>query len=379
MKFVLISNSLQTVRKFREDLLIDINKVGYEIYILAPELKNFTEEVQLLKNNGFIVEEIKLNRTGTNPIVDFKCFLSIYFLLKKIKPDVILSYTIKPIIYGTLAGFFAGIPKRFTLISGLGFAFQNHTYNIKTTIVKKIVNTLYKFSLQRAHKVFFQNPDDQELLKNLGILHPATLSKVVNGSGVNTEYYQKSPLILDELGNYEVSFLMVARLLHDKGIREYLKAAQIIKQKYPQTTFNLVGGLDQNPAAISKQELDEIIDTKIIQYWGQLSDVRSAIIMSNIFVLPSYREGVPRSVLEAMSMGRAIITTDAPGCKETVIHGENGFKVKVQSVDDLVHAMSQFIEQPMLIKYMGNVSRNLAIAKYDVREVNSVMISEMNL
>lgn len=379
MKFALISNNLTSVKNFRTDLLLDIASKGYEIHILAPDLNSFPTEKKILKDKGFILHEIRLQRTSTNPIADLITLWDIYRVLRNIKPEAILSYTIKPVLYGTLVGYLVHVPKRFALISGLGFAFQDHSNNRIINIVKKIVNILYKSALVRAHKIFFQNIDDQNLLKNFGILPAHIPSIIVNGSGVNTHYFPHSPLVSDEAGNLKLSFLMVARLLHDKGVREYFKAAKLVKERFPQVEFHLVGWLDENPAAISKQELDDVIAINTIKYWGKLSDVRPAIRKTNIFVLPSYREGVPRSVLEAMSMGRAIITTNAPGCKETVINGKNGFKVEVQSVDELVQAMTQFISRPYLIKVMGDVSRQIAIEKYDVRKINAHMISEMNL
>ena len=165
----------------------------------------------------------------------------------------------------------------------------------------------------------------------------------------------------------------------DKGVREYAQAAAIIKQKSPEVEFNLVGWIDENPAAITQQELDEWVADGRLKYWGKLSDVRPAIAASSVYVLPSYREGTPRTVLEAMSMGRAIITTDAPGCRETVVHGENGYLVEVKSVQSLVDAMKKFLEQPELVLQMGKRSREIALYKYDVHQVNQHMIQEMGL
>lgn len=379
MKFVLVSNNLTSVKNFRCDLLLDIQKKGYEVHILAPDFLNFTADKDFLENRGFILHEIKLSRTGTNPISDFTTLLNIYQILKSIQADIVLSYTIKPVIYGTIAAHLAKVPKKFALISGLGFAFQDHTDAKKSGLITQIINNLYKIALKKTTKVFFQNTDDQALLTKLGILTSNIPSVVVNGSGVNTEYYYHAPLNKHENGQFEISFLMVARLLKDKGIREYFEAAKIIKKQYPEVIFNLAGGLDENPTAISKDDLDVVVNAKVINYLGKLSDVRSAIVQSNIFVLPSYREGVPRSTLEAMSMGRSVITTNAPGCKETVVDNINGFLVDVQSVDALVSAMLKFIEHPELMNVMGLNSRNMAVDKYDVIKVNDHMITEMQL
>jgi len=190
---------------------------------------------------------------------------------------------------------------------------------------------------------------------------------------VDTEYYKPEPFAEN------LSFLLIARLLKDKGIREYAESATIIKQKYPKISFRLVGWIEDNPASISKKELDLWVKQGIIEYLGKLSDVRPAIAESSVYVLPSYREGTPRTVLEAMAMGRPIITTDAPGCRETVQHGKNGFLVPVKNAPALVNAMEQFIRQPELTEQMGKASRQIAIEKYDVHKVNAVILKTMGL
>lgn len=202
---------------------------------------------------------------------------------------------------------------------------------------------------------------------------------VVNGSGVNVQDFDVMPLPKDDAGVVKASFLLIARLLGDKGVREYAESARIIKAQYPEAEFHLVGWIDDNPSAISKADLDEWIADSLLKYWGKLSDVRPAIAASSVYVLPSYREGTPRTVLEAMAMGRAIITTDAPGCRETVSHGVNGYLVGVKSVDDLVQCMQYFIEDPKLIEYMGQRSREIALNKYDVHQVNKHMMAEMDI
>lgn len=183
----------------------------------------------------------------------------------------------------------------------------------------------------------------------------------------------------NEHGQAKASFLLIARLLGDKGVREYAEAARIIKAKHPKVEFHLVGWIDENPAAIAQAELDTWVAEKVVNYWGKLSDVRPAIAASSVYVLPSYREGTPRTVLEAMAMGRAIITTDAPGCRETVIHGQNGYLVPVKSVEELVQAMQTFINDPQLMVRMGQRSREIALEKYDVHQVNAHMMSEMGV
>ena len=378
MKFLMISSFLPSVLNFRGKLLEAIQAKGYEIHIMVPELANFQEEYQKLIALGYQVHEIPMQRTGTNPLADLKLLKNMYQQIRQIQPDVVLSYTIKPVIYGTLAAGLAKVPKRFALITGLGYAFQN-VETAKRSIFQKLVHGLYAQALKYAHKVFFQNPDDLKLFEEMHLLEANKPAVVVNGSGVNVQDFEVMPLPINEQGGVKASFLLIARLLGDKGIREYMAAARSIKAQYSEAEFHLVGWIDDNPSAISQQELETWVNDKIVNYWGKLSDVRPAIAASSVYVLPSYREGTPRTVLEAMAMGRAVITTDAPGCRETVSHGINGYLVAVKSVDQLVQSMQHFIEDPKLMISMGQRSREIALNKYDVHQVNKHMMTEMGM
>ena len=378
MKFLMISSFLPSVLNFRGKLLEAIHAKGYDIYVMAPDLLQFPDEHQKLQALGYHIYEIPMQRTGTNPIKDLNTLIEMYRLIRQIQPDVVLCYTIKPVIYGTLAAWLARVPKRFALITGLGYAFQN-VESGKRSIFQKLVHGLYAQALKHAEKVFFQNPDDLKLFQDMHLLEAHKSTVVVNGSGVNVQDFDVMPLPLNDQGIAKASFLLIARLLGDKGVREYAEAARIIKAKYPETEFHLVGWIDDNPSAISQAELDTWVSEKTVNYWGKLSDVRPAIAASSVYVLPSYREGTPRTVLEAMAMGRAVITTDAPGCRETVSNGVNGYLVGVKSVDDLVQSMQYFIEDPKLIAYMGQRSREIALNKYDVHQVNTHMMTEMEM
>lgn len=379
MKFLTISSFLPSVLNFRGKLLEAIHQQGYEIHIIAPDLDSFSDEHQKLVSLGYKVYDVPMQRTGTNPVSDLKTLLTIYKLMQNIKPDYVLSYTIKPVIYGTLAAWLAKVPHSYALITGLGYAFQNVETQSKRSIFQKLVHSLYQQALLRSHKAFFQNPDDLKLFQDLKLLTVQTPRVVVNGSGVNVADFNVLPLPVTVDQKVKISFLLIARLLVDKGVREYAEAAKIIKHKYPHVEFNLVGWIDENPSAIGQPELDQWVASNTLNYWGKLSDVRPAIAASSVYVLPSYREGTPRTVLEAMAMGRAIITTDAPGCRETVTDGDNGFLVEVKSVESLVKAMEKLILQPELIAKMGARSREIALHKYDVHQVNTHMMQEMGL
>lgn len=379
MKFLMISSFLPSVLNFRGKLLEAIHQQGYEIHIIAPDLASFPDEQQKLISLGYTVYDIPMQRTGTNPVADLSTLFALYQLIHKIKPDCVLSYTIKPVIYGSLAAWLAKVPKSFSLITGLGYAFQNVEKNSKRSIFQKLVHGLYQQALSHCSKAFFQNPDDLALFRDLQLLRAEIPAVVVNGSGVNVSDFNVMPLPLNNQRQVKISFLLIARLLGDKGVREYAEAAAIIKRNNPDIEFNLVGWIDENPAAIKQEELDAWGQNNTIKYWGKLSDVRPAIAASSVYVLPSYREGTPRTVLEAMAMGRAIITTDAPGCRETVIDGDNGYLVAIKSVQDLVNAMTKFLEQPELAAQMGRRSREIALNKYDVHQVNKHMMKEMGL
>lgn len=370
MKFLLVAGFPDSLLHFRGPLIDALLEAGQEVHVAAPDL-SATSPVRLeLEARGLTVHEIPLRRTGTNPLADLKVTLHLFRLMSRIRPDRVLGYTIKPVIYGTLAATLARVPRRFALITGLGYAFQG---NGERNLLRWLVQCLYALALRTTHKVFFQNPDDESLFRTLELLTSNVPSCVVNGSGVDVAAFNVAPLPAN------TRFLLIARLLGDKGVREYVEAARKVRARYPEAVFSLVGWIDVNPDAITKDELDAWIKEGVIEYIGRLKDVRPAIAGCSVYVLPSYREGTPRTVLEAMAMGRAVITTDSPGCRETVVDGENGILVPVKAVDELAEAMLRFIEQPELAARMGQRSRQIAEEKYDVHRVNAVMLREMGI
>lgn len=379
MKFLIIASYPASILKFRGALIAALQNTGFEIHIAAPEFDNYSEELDQLEALGYILHDIPMQRTGTDPVADSKTLIALYRLMIGIKPDYMIAYTIKPVIYGSLAAKVARVPHRFALITGLGYAFQGaDDSDYRKSNLQKVMHKLYSVALASTHKVFFQNPDDETLFKSMGILKPTAATKVVNGSGVDVAEYSVQPF--PTVGDKPLpNFLLIARLLGDKGVREYANAARLIKAKYPQAQFDLVGWIDDNPDAIEQHELDSWINEGLFTFWGKLSDVKAAIAASSVYVLPSYREGTPRTVLEAMAMGRPIITTDAPGCRETVINGYNGYLVSIESIDKLVIAMEKFIINPELIQQMGKASRQLVEEKFDVDSVNLSMIENMNI
>ena len=374
MKFLIIAGFANSLVGFRKPFIVALLNKGLEVHVAAPELLENQTITSELKALGAIPHSISMQRTGLNPAADTKTLFSIYSLMRNIKPDYMMGYTIKPVIYGALAAWLARVPKRFALITGLGFAFTEGDDNKRKT-VRAVAQGLYRTALNHCQVVFFQNHDDEALFRELNIVSSQTRTCVVSGSGVDVDEYEVIPLVTHE----PLRFLLIARLLVDKGVREYAQAAKQVKKLHPDVQFDLVGGLDANPTSITQAELDEWIEAGTVNFLGRLNDVRPAIQASSVYVLPSYREGTPRTVLEAMATGRAVITTDAPGCRETVVDGDNGFLVPVKDVDALAQAMLRFIEQPALIAQMGQRARLIAEEKYDVHKVNAHMISEMEL
>jgi len=374
MKFLIVAGFADSLIGFRKPLILALLDKGLSVHVAAPELTTNNKVISELHSLGVVTHDISMQRTGMNPLADLLALFSIWKLMRRIKPGFFLGYTIKPVIYGNLAALLARVPNRFALITGLGFAFIGEEGGARSKI-RALVQGLYRFALKNTNTVFFQNPDDEKLFRELGILSSTANSCVVNGSGVDVSQFDVAPLDLDK----PIRFLLIARLLGDKGVREYVSAAAEIKKSFPDTVFDLVGWIDENPDSITQTELDAWVSAGTVNFLGRLSDVRPAISDCDIYVLPSYREGTPRTVLEAMAMGRAVITTDAPGCRETVADGDNGYLVPIKDSVSLATAMLRFIENPVLIKEMGQRSRVIAEEKYDVHKVNEQMLMGMGL
>lgn len=368
-KIHLVAGYTASLVAFRGPLIVALTRAGYFLEAYGPEPLALHDE-KFLNALGVVFHRAPVDRAGANPFSDLRYALSLYMVLRKDTPQRLLAYTAKPVIYGILVAWAARVPLRYALITGVGYALMGD----RKGLITRAVTGLYRFSLSRATKVFFQNPDDERLFRQQGILAASVPSVIVNGSGVDVASYAFRPIPAQAQ-----VFLMIGRLLGDKGVREFAAAARRIKNSAPYVRFHLVGWIDSNPDSIKQGELDAWIADGTLEFLGKLDDVRPAIADSTVYVLPSYREGTPRTVLEAMAIGRPVITTDAPGCRETVIDGENGFLVPVKSVDALVEAMLKFIDDPTLAPRMGKRSREIAEEKYDVHKVNAVMLREMGI
>jgi len=370
-KVLVLDGQAKNLLNFRGDLIEKMVKHGCEVIGCSVEQDSEVEEGLLRMGASYL--QLPMNRTGLNPFKDFSYFIKLYKVMKREKPDVILSFTVKPVIYGSFAAFFARVPLVSSIITGLGYAFiKPKEKSVKHFLINNIVKRLYRTALSFNHKVFFQNPDDKDLFVEQRFVRKERVV-LVNGSGVNLKRFERTDIPLKPI------FLVVARLLKDKGIYEYVEAASRLKLKYPYAKFRLVGGFDVNPASVSREQMSIWQDEGAIEYLGELPDVRLAMSSAQVHVLPSYREGTPRSILEAMAVGRAIITTDVPGCRETVEDGKNGFLIPDKNVDALVSSMEKFILEPKLAVEMGEASRLLVESKFDVHLVNHVIISSLGI
>lgn len=370
MKVLIIGALPESLLNFRGNLIKDIRVNGHEVIAMAaPTNKDTIEKIEAL---GCQFIPLSIKRNGLNPFADLGTFLSLIKSIKKHKPDVILAYTIKPVIWGGIAARFFSKGKFFALITGLGFAFQKGS--TKRNIVNFIATNLYKFALKNAQRVIFQNPDNQQVFIDQNIVKKEVTCRV-HGSGVDIKHFKKSPLA----NNTHPTFLTIARLLGDKGIREFTAAAQQVKKKHPNACFQILGPEDPSPDGIPLAEVMQWHNNKDIEYLGHTDDVRPSIEGCDIFVLASYHEGMPRTVLEAMSIGRPILTTNVSGCKETVDDGVNGYLVNKADVNDLSEKLLWFIENPQRWPEMAEQSYALVLKQYTVEKVNKDLIDILQL
>ncbi|GHY25300.1 glycosyl transferase family 1 [Vibrio cholerae] len=355
---------------FRRDLIKYLVKQGHTVYAFAldysPEAKAAVVAL------GAIPVDYTLSKTGVNPIRDLKDTLALAKKLKAIQPDVVFSFFVKPSIYGTLAAKLAGVPRRIAMLEGLGYIHTPNKsgFSLKKRLLQLVHGCLCTIGYAFADKVLFLNPDDPDDLAKKSLVNREKF-QVLGPIGLDLDAYPYKQITTFE----PIRFIFIARLLAEKGIFEYLQAARLVKKIHPNAEFIVLGGLDpDNPAALSSAQLDEVIDEGIITYPGHVTNVPEWIASAHVFVLPSYyREGVPRSTQEAMVIGRAVITTDAPGCRETVIDGVNGFLIPPFDSAILAEKMLYLIEHPEEMQLMGNESYRIAKERFDVHKINPVL------
>lgn len=366
---LVIGSFARSLINFRGLLLKEFVRKNYCVIASASEYDSEVEEA--LKELGVAYWPNQIDRTGMNCVNDSRALWHLYKGIKKIQPQIVLGYTIKPVIYGSLAAQWANVPHIFSIITGRGNGFSGQ--GLKGYLKKQLVSQLYRIGLLRNQLVFFQNSDDQRFFVEKGLAASLDQTRLLNGSGVDLDHFKRSAPHLDS-----PRFLLIARLIKEKGIYEYIEAARILRAKYPFAEFQLLGPMDDNPSGLTSSEVERLQREEGVDYLGKTNDVRPYIANSSVCVLPSYYgEGVPRSILEAMAMGRPIVTTNEPGCRDTVVPEENGFLVPSRNAKALAEAMEAFILDSERIVRMGENSATIAKDKYDVHKVNANIMKHM--
>ena len=377
---VVVGNLAGSLVKFRGPLLRALAQRGHRVTACAPATppgRYFAPDymahvVEALAGFGVAYQDVPIDGQGVRLRRDLHALSALTALFRKLRPEIVLSYTIKPVLYGSLAARLTGVPKHFSMITGLGHAFASRGW--KNRALAPAVQSLYRLALKSNERVFFQNPDDRASFEKLKLVGRPEQAVLVNGSGIDLATFQLVPL------PRAVSFLLLARLIAQKGIHEYVEAARIVRARHPGAVFRLAGRIINHADAIPERTLRAWVEEGSIEYLGRLEDVRPAIAASSVYVLPSYyREGTPHSILEAMAMGRPVVTTDAPGCRETVQEGVNGYLVPPRDAAALAGALERFLAAPALVEAMGRESRRIAVEKYDVHKVNAVILDAMGL
>ncbi|WP_171525575.1 glycosyltransferase family 4 protein [Acinetobacter sp. A3] len=376
IKVLIIGTVATSFYGFRADLIRTLLKKGYQVYAFTCEYT--VEDLRKIEDLGATPVTYTLNRGGLNPLADIMSTYKLAKKIQKIKPDLVFSYFSKPVIFGTIAAKLAKVPKVMGMLEGLGYTFTEQPEGLskKIKFIKKVQVLLYKIALPQLDKLIFLNSDDPKDLLEQHLIKVKNV-EVLGGIGLNLKDYPYQPLTNIQ---QPLNFLFIGRLLKEKGIHDFLTAAKIVKEKYPETLFTVLGAIDPyNLGALQQTELNDLISSNIIHYPGHVNNVKDWIADSHVFVLPSYREGVPRSTQEAMAIGRAIITTDVPGCRETVVDGINGFLVPRWNADVLAEKMIYFIQNPEQICIMGNESHKIAVEKFDADKVNRRLIQILGL
>jgi len=373
-RLAMISNQAFSLSNFRGELIRELTSRGVQVFALAPDFDEASRRAVQL--TGALPIDYSLSRTGLNPLKDIVDMFLLARRLRALKINIAFSYFIKPVIYGTLAAAMAGVAARYAMIEGAGYVFADTEQHLswKRRVLRSTVKWMYRISLARATGLFLLNADDQDLFVREKMARPEQV-RLINGIGLNLAHYRPTALVMKP-----VCFILVARLIREKGIFEYVAAARIVKSKHPATRFLLVGDIDLNPSSISEAQCRAWVQEGIVEWPGHVADIRVWLAKASVFVLPSYyREGLPRSTQEAMAMGRPVITTDLPGCRETVTDGVNGFMVPARDVEALSEAMLKFVEHPELITTMGRESERMAQEKYDVHQINAAILQYMKL
>lgn len=378
MTILVIAGFAPSLIGFRRSFLDALRKAGHNVHATAPE--DDAEVRTCLKGMGIGFHPVPLSRAGFSPLADRRYGIALKALMTRLGAEGVFAYTHKPVIHGLRAAKAAGVRHRVAMITGLGYAFTSGG-GLRRCLARLAVTSFYRCSLPHATALFFQNYDDLAHFRNLGLLTTAPDPCVVAGSGIPLEEFPRY-----DLPPGPTVFLMLGRLIADKGVREYAAAAAEVRRRVPSARCMLAGEMDANPTSVTRAELDGWVKSGAIEYLGRLKDVRPVLRECSVYVLPSYREGTPRSVLEALATGRPIITTDAPGCRETVLNPEspgpdgrrrcaNGWLVPVADAASLAASMLDLCDPGANLSSLAAASRRHAETKYDVHKVNADLLA----
>ena len=360
-RIALITSQAFSIINFRRELVRAWCAAGHEVHALAPDYDPvLREQVRAL---GARPVDYPLSRAGRNPFADLGGMFALASRLRAIRPDVVFAYFMKPVIYGLLAARLTGCARRYAMIEGTGYVFAEQP-GLRHRALRTLTETLLRHALQDAGRVLFLNDADRALFVERRLTTPEQ-ALLLGPIGVDLHHYTARPAPTSP-----VTFLLVARMLRAKGVADFVAAARILHDRHPGTRFVLVGGPDQNPASHSREELQAWQDEGVVRWQDHVDDIRPWLHEASVLVLPTYyREGVPRSIQEAMACARPVITTDIPGCRDVVIDGENGFLVPPRDVPALTAAMERFISQPALLETLGRQARAHAERHFDANAI----------
>lgn len=372
MRVIVHSSLAYSLINFRGALLAMLVDQGHEVIATAPDRDIQVEEKLARMGVGF--EQVPMARASLSPLKDLRTLAHYVSLMRKRRPDVVIAYTQKPIIYGGLATRLAGIRRYYVIMSGLGFIFSSE--GRVRSLLRKIVSLIYRQGIRRAHAVFVFNSDDRREMIRHGIISPDQKVVQVSGSGIDTRHFTAQPLPSSGL-----TVLMIARLMRDKGVEEFVESARIVKRRMPDVRFQILGRAeDDNPTGVSREKVERWQGEGIIELLPETRDVRPYLAAATLFALPSYyREGLPRTILEALATGRPVVTTTLPGCRDAVQDGVTGILVPPRDAVALADAILDLLGNPAKLAAMSTAARRVAVQRYDVRLVNQALVDTMGL
>lgn len=368
-KRILIVSSIDiSLLRFRGKLIELLIASGYEVLLVAPCYLPETEKS--LKELGATALTVSMSRSGLSLKEDYRTYKDLKRIIHERQIDIVFPYTIKPVMYSSLAARQLGVPV-VALVNGLGYIFSDGS--LRQKILRKFIMPAYRYSIAKNKAIVFQNSDDQHYFRENRLMDKVMNSIVVAGSGVDlVEYSWREPRC-----SLNLRFCFVGRLLVDKGIQLFLNAASELKKKWPETEFHVYGEIQPNsPNSLSKFQLEKAVSDGNVIFHGRVNNICEELAKMDVIVYPSwYREGVPRSLLEALAVGLVLVVADAPGCRDTIRDGENGFLVPKKNLEILVDKMAHIIANSQIVYDMSAVSRKIAEEKFDVKKVNAHLLA----